>query len=320
MSAAAVLVDRLHNRLAALRAKLARRLRIALAHIARTIRAGLVRAGIPLQREYLILRCAEGEDASGLFSELAAALGFLEHYLKWRPLYSGLQIDFADKGLYFEPSAGPNWWQYYFEPIGIGSQADANPRSIDLFQHDVFAERVEQTMPRATGAAIVARYFHLRPVIRRAVDEYISSRFGTAFVIGIHYRGTDKIDEAPRVPYETVLAAVENALGAAAHQRCKLFLATDEQAFLECMHARYPDQLLFREMYRSVDGIPIHRRQTDNLRMGEDAVIDCLLLSRCHRLIRTASDLGLFATLFNPALPEILLSRPRWRGTETERQ
>ena len=47
------------------------------------------------------------------------------------------------------------------------------------------------------------------------------------------------------------------------------------------------------------------------LREGLDAVVDCLLLSRAHTLIRTASNLSLCSTLFNPSLPDRLLNPER---------
>ena len=43
--------------------------------------------------------------------------------------------------------------------------------------------------------------------------------FENAFVIGIHYRGTDKYTEAPTVDYERVKLEVENALAEEAWRR-----------------------------------------------------------------------------------------------------
>ena len=64
-------------------------------------------------------------------------------------------------------------------------------------------------------------------------------------------------------------------------------------------------------MHRSVDGTPIDVIQGDNWNKGRDAVLDCLLLSRCDVLVRTASNLGLCAAFFNPRLPVVLLNRER---------
>ena len=166
-------------------------------------------------------------------------------------------------------------------------------------------------MSRERGFTLIDRYIRPRAHIRERVDSYVRTNFDSAFVIGIHYRGTDKFEDAPRVPYEQVRAAVLDAINAAAPARYKLFVATDEQAFLEYMLDLFPGRLLYLDMYRSVDSAPIDVVQGDNHRKGEDAVMDCLLLSRCDHLVRTASNLSLCSTLFNPDIPVVLLNHER---------
>jgi hypothetical protein len=278
---------------------------------ARAFRRRLVAAGIPLRSQFLELRCREGEDVSGLFSEFAAVLGALEHYEEWPGYYAGLNVQFRS-GLYFESAAGPDWWEYYFEPISLGSRTNAATRVVGPHEHDMFAYRVEQTMPRQSGAALVARHIRLRPHLQATVDAYVRTKFGDAFVIGIHYRGTDKWEDAPRVPYEEIRAAVQRVAQSEGTAQYKLYLATDEKAFLDYMLDLYPDRVLYREMFRSTDGRPIDVVNEDsNHKKGEDAVIDCVLLSRTQHLIRTASNLSLCSTFFNSAVPEILLNPER---------
>ena len=78
------------------------------------------------------------------------------------------------------------------------------------------------------------------------------------------------------------------------------------------MRDLHPGALLFRDMFRSSDGRPIDVVNEDrNHKKGVDAVIDCILLSRCQVLIRTSSNLSLCSTLFAPEMPVILLNRKR---------
>lgn len=278
------------------------------ARAVRACRLGAVAAGVRA-REVVVLECRRGDDATGLFSEFAAVLGILDHYERWQRLYAGVKVDFG-AGLYYEPSFGSNWWEYYFEPIDIGGDSGAPSRVVSPYYHDLCANRIERTMPRETAARLVARYVVLKPRIRDSVDAYVREHWGDAMVLGIHYRGTDKSAEAARVPYHDVETAVRDAIRAAGPRPCKLFLATDEQAFLDYLHDRFPAQLLYRDMFRSVDGRAIDVVNGDgNHKKGEDAVLDCLLLSRTHSLIRTASNLSLCAALFNRELPETLLNQ-----------
>jgi len=284
-----------------------RRGRVALRLFARTaLPAGA--PGISAQKDILIVPSAGYQP--GLFSQFATVLGILEHYDRWRDRYAGLRVDLAEQGLYYDPSEGPNWWNYFFEPLVLGGAAVGRPRRVGDDELFYFARRVETSMPRGRAHALLERY--IRPVarMRDRVDAYVRGRFAGAQVLGVHYRGTDKREDAPRVPYEAVEAAVRAQVPAAG-TAWKVFLATDEQPFLDFMRVRFPDRLECLDMRRSTDGSPIDVIPGDNLRKGEDAVMDCLLLARCDRLVRTASNLSLCATFFNPRLPVMLLNRER---------
>lgn len=279
---------------------------MAACRVAALSRFGAIAAGLRA-REVLVLRSGHGRNASGLFSEVAAVIGFLEHYEQWRRFYAGARLEFVD-GLYLDPAYGSNWWQYYFEPISLGNDGGASRREIGQHYHDFFANRVERRMPRRTAARLVASHVRVKPAIQAAIDSYVRDHWQGTRVVGVHYRGTDKIAEARRVPYDEIASSLAQLASAS----CRVFLATDEQAFVDWMRARLGDRLLVRAMFRSLDGRPIDVINADgNYRKGFDAVVDCLLLSRTAHLIRTSSNLGLCATFFNPQLPETLLSRER---------
>ena len=285
------------------------RLRLAYELIERSARFLLLAAGIPIRKEFLVLPCIRGSAVSGLFSEFAAVLGALEHYEKWQKIYAGLRVDFVDQGLYYDSAHGENWWEYYFERIDLGSADGAVTRIVSDRLHDIFAYRISR-LSREHGFALIDRYIDPKPHLRRMIEAYMCEHFGADFVIGIHYRGTDKWEDAPRVPYAEVGDAIMHVVKSRTSGRYKLFVATDENVFLAYMLEHYPGAVLYRDMFRSVDGRPIDVVNEDgNHKKGEDAVLDCLLLSKCHYLIRTASNLSLCSILFNPDLPEIALNR-----------
>jgi len=285
--------------------------RIRFAQLGRAARLAAVAAGFPLKRQFLVLRCLEGEQSVGLFSEVFSVLGALEHYERWRNSYAGLSVEFPAGGLYYEPAFGRNWWEYYFEPVRIGSRNGAADSESSLLQHDVFQFEGDQ-LPRKRGFELINRYIRPKPHIRDKVESFVRNHFQDAFVVGIHFRGNDHfVESPPRIPYEQVRAAVLDSIPAAKAGRYKVFLATDEQPFLDYMLAVFAEALIYRPIYRSADGRPIDVVNEDgNYKKGEDAVIDCLLLSRCHYLVRTESSLSICSTLFAPELPQVLLRRP----------
>jgi len=284
-------------------------LRIARARFERATRLRLAAAGLPLARRLLVYRCEDGRNAMGLFAEFRVILGLLAHYEEWKDQYAGVRVDFATAGLFYDPPFGPNWWEYYFEPIAIGSCEGAEARLTSALENELLLDE-EELFSKERRAELVARHIRPKPHVRDKVDAYVRDNFQDAFVIGIHYRGTNKSEEANRVPYRDVYAAALQAISSAGSARCRLFLATDEQAFLDYLREKFPDTLLHRELFRSRDGRPIDEVNEDgNYRKGEDAVIDCLLLARCQMLVRTESNLSVCSTLFNPALPDVCLNR-----------
>lgn len=240
----------------------------------------------------------------GLFCMFSAVLGFLNYYEKVP--CSGIKVDFEEKGIYYDPERGPNWWEYYFEPINFGQVSKKEIHIQDAQIADFGYRFLDQ--PRKKGYELIQKYIKVKPHIQYKVEDFVQNEFGSSFIIGIHYRGTDKSTEAPRVPYEKVYEAISEVMNEIPND-CKIFVATDEQAFLEDICQMYPGMVIFTPSYRSENGKPVHLdKLLNNYIKGEDAVIDCLLLSRCHFLIRTVSYLSAVSAFFNPDVPVITLN------------
>lgn len=276
---------------------------------ARTALAQLGVCGKPI----LVMSCAKGSENEGFYGQFTAILGLLDYFETNRNAIAGVSVDFGDRGLYYDPAHGPNAWQYHFEPIAAASAPGTVERALDTVLEEWFFARGEQ-LARGRAFELIDRHVRARPHIRERVEAYARAHFAGFQLIGIHYRGTDKWVEARRVPYEEVCTAVRAALGGMDPERWRLFAASDEQAFVDCMEKAFPGRVLSWPTRRApegnhLDSVAIDFRMEDNYRKGADAVIDCLLLSRCDRLIRTISSLGLCAGYFNPAMPVTVLNR-----------
>jgi hypothetical protein len=275
--------------------------------LARTARRFARRAGLPLPKQVIVMRGAPYNP--GLFAEFASVLGLLDHYEHWNDIYAGVSVDFGDRGLYFEPGAGRNWWAYYFLPIDTDRSGAHPSRDVGSEEQARFAKVAERRMSRRRGYELITRHIGLQPAIRALVESFAREQFRDAYAIGVHYRGTDKWIEDPRVPFESVHAAINAAASRLGTRRYVIFVATDEQGFLDAMREAYPGRVRSCDAIRSRDGAPVHTAQGNAYRKGRESVVDCLLLSRCDLLIRTPSNLGLCATFFNPDVPEVLLVR-----------
>lgn len=250
----------------------------------------------------------------GMFRTFASLVGMLYLFEYWN--YAGFKINFGIGGLYYDPNYGPNWWEYYFEPVCIGNEENTipfytpnGPEGIDC------AMLTEFTLKRKHCHQLLSKYVRLKPHMESKINNFAQMHFSECYVIGVHYRGTDKVVESPRASYQIMEQHILNVINTMKPIRYKIFVATDEQAFIDYLKVAFPVQVCFYEdAIRSSTKEPIHMQKISGYKKGEDAIIDCLLLSRCQILIKTSSNLSLFSTYFNPEMPVVHATERYWRA------
>ncbi len=245
----------------------------------------------------------------GFFSIFFSVVGALDFYEKGIDNCDGLIVDFGKQGLYYDVKYGPNWWEYYFEPINLG--VDNPPREIfPKNKHSFFSVTAGYQMSRERGYELIQKYIKLKPHLQKKIDEFVKEHFEGHHVIGVHYRGTDKSTESPLVPYKVMIKLMKNEC--AQDPNLKIFVATDEEKFLKEMYKNFPGKIIAASVLRSQGGYPVHYTSHNgayNYKKGEDAVMDCILLSKCSKLYKTSSNLSSASARFNPFMDVILLSR-----------
>lgn len=254
-----------------------------------------------------ILCVLTARDGAGMFSIFDDVLNLIIQYEEG--IFGGVEVDFGRTGLYYDSKYGKNWWSYYCEPISyrrISSflirkniKRKMHLKTLNMLQND-----------RAKVFSFISKYFHIKKHVKDKIDAFAEKNFTNRFVISVHYRGTDKILEAPAVSYESVAHAVANAMQEYGDKPYTIFLATDEQAFIDYMVNLFGQQVCYNEdALRSHDGKPVHfNKNYSSYQCGEDAIVDCVLLSKGNLLIRCSSNLSRWSTYFNPNIPEVKLN------------
>lgn len=246
----------------------------------------------------------------GFFCSYQSIVGFLD-FIEKEPNV-GYKVWF-ESGLYFDAKYGLNWWEYYFEPIEGGSyDTNTTVEHVGDMLKSKWNTDAISVISRDRAAELINKYIKLKLHMKNKIDYFISCNF-KEYTIGIHYRGTDKSSEARRVGFEEVKNEVIKVIGDRTNYI--IFVATDEQIFINYMKAQFGDKVVYTSARRSTDnGTPIHHKDgkivPNRYQLGEEAVIDCYLLSRCDILIRTHSNLSSSAANINPTLPIINLNVP----------
>jgi Alpha-(1,6)-fucosyltransferase N- and catalytic domains len=243
---------------------------------------------------------------------------------------------------FYDSARGDNMWEYYFEPVARVSYSDIQnrladpqdkltrddlvtlgsselwrihcrePDSVFVYPHNMYKNqnRYEPewyAAQRAKARRIIQKYIQVKPHILEKVNDFERRYFANHRVIGIHMRGTDKGTAGsserlmrvvpPREYFPLIDAYTEE------HGACKIFVATDQQQFLNRVVDKYGDRVVSYQSIRT-RGIrnPFEIADGNAYRKGEDVLIDCLLLSRCDHLLKCTSAVGEFAMYFNPEL------------------
>lgn len=236
---------------------------------------------------------------AGLFSDFTVILGALFQFkLK---IITGLVVITSRHSPYYDRRFGDNVWTYYFNPINISHDGDFTP-SFTIY-HDIHrCFLADLNNDKWEANKLINEYIIVKPHILEEVNMFIHTHFKGS-VIGIHYRGTDKSSEAKRVSYNTMFTVLDNFLQN--HTGYLLFVATDEELFINQMNDKYPQKVIYQDIKRSNNGLPIHYANRDPYLSGKQALIDCILLSRTKILFKTASNLNRVSSYFNPSLQVI---------------
>ena len=240
---------------------------------------------------------------TGMFANFQMVLSLCQAY-EYEVIQGG-HLNFRKNGFYYDAQQGENWWEYYFEPLCFGKTDGATMSELN----NIHCEHIEFCNLRIDNFKIIQKYIRLKPHILLKLNTFDINNFSNHYIIGVHYRGTDKECEAARVSYEIIGLAIQQHIASLRDENWKIFIATDEMRFLDYLIALFPGKVCFNtEAIRSEGNRPLHASHPNPYQGGEDAVLDCLLLSKSNILMRTSSNLSLISSFFNPEIPVINLS------------
>lgn len=245
---------------------------------------------------------------AGMFHNFNIVLGCLE-LLDNNPSLA-LKVDFKEKGLYYEPALGPNWWSYYFETSYFPAREKVLKRPVVKTLKDPEKAELGNAMhfygSKDLAHLLITKYLRVKQEIIAEVEAFSQTHFIGKQLIGVHFRGSDKWLESNPVSYEQATFAVKQVVEAM--EDYVIFVATDEQGFLDAMVQVFGSKVVFTASERSASQQPLHYFTTSPYKQGKEALIDCLLLAKSSTLIRTNSNLSAVSAFFNPTMQVINLN------------
>ena len=197
-----------------------------------------------------------------------------------------------------------NSWEYYFEQTSNYKLSEVYKSKNVIFSRNDFHHKMEYRI-------------HLEPKFRiflkkeikllNTYNEFLNLYFKKnqihdKKILGIHFRGTSyKTSRGHIFPatikqmkkYVDELISSENF--------DKIFLCTEEKNYLDFFKKNYPDYLLYLETFRSDknDAFTKYNRKNHRYLLGDEAIREALILSKCSSLLFVRSNIINAANFFS---------------------
>jgi len=235
---------------------------------------------------------------------------------------------------FFEPVAGINYEDVLFmvnRPDSVLRKADLlelsyeqlkylhmqEPDSVFAFPYGVYYSKTQNDLEwyrtqRSKAHGLIKKYIRLKKHIQEEIDAFYDQHMKGAFVVGAHVRGTDKgtprYADAGRNPNTmriieptSYFERIDPFLNQ--HPECKIFVATDQEQYLQSFKNRYGERVIAWNSLRSRTKTNVFQQYDFNgYRKGKDVLIETQLLARTQFFLKCASAVGEAALWFNPDL------------------
>ena len=260
----------------------------------------------------------------GFFSSV---FGVINH-LNWADRYKVTPVVHWDKKSPYYQKGGYNGtsnpWEYYFEPVSSTTYKEIQGKksTVSVVGYDpIGGQAIPRTMCRKRGykksisreyrqsiKRIIDKYITVKPIIMNKIDSFCLENFAGKKTIGIHLRGTDKGKEAVPVAIERICSeanTLANKIDAD-----QFFIATDDKRLLKKAKQLLHRPIITYDSFRGSGkkGIHLsHNHGYSKAKLGEEVLIEALLLSRCDKFIHTRSNVSSAVLLFNPELDNTVL-------------
>jgi hypothetical protein len=250
---------------------------------------------------------------AGFFSNFNAVITLLDKGLDRKGL-KAIEVDWRQhpgdtQFPYGRPEDG-NLWLQYFEPLPFDAFPETRLRNRGSFDNRIggsAAYAMYKLFPawRSRYHAIYQRSIHILPRVTDRVAA-IEARWGRErFRLGVHYRNPLHAEECP-FPMPSPDTFVERARRLLPQGRPHVvFLATDIEPAIAAFRAAFGESLVVQPNVARADGSgdQIHHSNPSPSRdIGDQVLVDCLLLSRCDALLHVVSNIATAAGYINPNL------------------
>lgn len=264
----------------------------------------------------------------GLFAYYWGVINALNHI---NPETDKLYVNLSKLTPYYDPNytITDNVWEYYFEQpyddydfsnmIASDFTTFCPDPSRFLFgldgcgNYSLSLKSPNSSKSRILGKELTNKFIRFKPHILKKVDDFFNQNM-TTNTLGIQYRGGEAFhtahgkNQSHKMSIEYHISKIDENLNTGKYD--KLFLITNDQYARDILMSHYEgiitkyDMDLLCPVGMHICNAWLHNDR--NYDKGEFAVIDCILLSRCKKILATSSNLTCLSTLLTESECEFI--------------
>ena len=173
---------------------------------------------------------------------------------------------------------------------------------------EILINHARVKIPSEYGHKIIAK-LKIKEELQQQADVWTDNNLRGDW-LAVHYRGTDTRAGAPYrvIEIENYIAYLKEVLDG----HSNIFACSDQSQFIDQIHATFPGRVFSRNIQRSDDSIPLHKKtKYKGNQQKQDALIDLLVLSKTSLVYTTGSYFIDVLRFLNPAINIVSLDNRR---------
>ena len=196
-----------------------------------------------------------------------------------------------------------NSWEYYFENF-CNYKLDDIYKSKNVY---ITSNDFEENFEKDLISDNIKNEFRKNIIVKRnhinIVNFYEKKYFNDFKILGVHFRGTS-YKKSPGHPFPATKKQMLNIINQILKENNydKIFLVTEEKDYKNFLYKRFKNKMIYiNSPYRSNknDAFKIYPRKRHRYKLGREALIESILLSKCDALIHVTSNITSAAIAWN---------------------
>lgn len=255
--------------------------------------------------KYVITQGDKYTEERGLFSFVLQYLSNCRYYHSLNENFC-INFDLKNKTSYYDKNnlTTNNVWEYYFIPEFNLDVVHDNTIFVEwvgefnFYGYDFDFNNINE---KTHIKNIINVNLKFNNNILNKVDVFYE-KYKDKKILGVHVRGTDIIIHHNKFNLSRYVDIINNEL---INGYDFIFICSDEHNVISELKEIYGDKLInyHTETLSNNPNLPLFKQEVDNrYQMGEDVIIESLILSKTSHLIKSKSNVSNFSLLYNPDL------------------